>query len=546
MPDTIQLNCFEKCYPVLACIDSAWRLTYASEMLTERAGPELAGKKLFDIFKTEKSLPGLDLDAISEQITREELFLSTKDDAYALRGKLVLCDCPDSDTYYLVATPWLDWFKNKNIAVDPEKMGLALLDSQLEAQVSASVKDYLVKDIEDLSRNLSEQRRRAEAANDAKSRFVRHVSHEIRTPLNGIINSVELLLDEEDRGKQKNLLGMIDQSAKSLTRLVGDVLDFSKLEQGAFPVKSQVFNIKTMLSELFSAHETDAKSKGVNLHLQVNQNIPDWASADRVAIIKVLNSLIGNAILHSNSSRVDLEISPGETISRSLNLTFVVRDYGVGIPAEELGKVFEPFWTSYTEMTGQYAMGLGLSIARNIAKGLGGTIEVASEPGRGATFTFSCPIQIAQAPKSQVVNHSPRHITHPTFSGEVLLVDDNQINLELARILLTKLGLSVTTAANGKQAVEDEQRIAFDLIIMDIAMPVMNGVEATRKIRKEGRNRGVPIIAFTANVSSDDVDTYLDAGVNDMLAKPASQSAIIKFCERYLAADEQVQAREAV
>ena len=540
MPESIRWNCFEKCYPVLACVDASWHLTYASQLVTERTGTELAGKRLFDIFKSEKPLPGLDLEAVNDEVFDEELFLSTKDDAYALRGKLLRCDSPNAEAYFLVATPWLEWFRKNNKPIDAENMGLALLDNQLESQLSASMRDQLLADIEDLSKDLVEQRQQADASNEARMRFVTHVSHEIRTPLNGIINSVELMANEEDRNKQKKLLNMIEQSAKSLTRLVGDVLDFSELEQGTFPIKAQVFNSRALLDELFAAHSVEALRQDIQVRLQIAPETPEWVTADRAALTKVLNSLLENAILHSHSKVIELQVSPGATVNRALTLKLEVRDFGVGIQKEDIEKCFEPFWTGRKEMTGHYSMGLGLSIARNVAVGLGGSVTAVSEPGRGSTFTFACSVQIAPAPKSQTVNRSPRHAAHPVFKGEVLLVDDNQINLELARILQTKLGLGVTTAANGKQAVEDEQRIDFDLIIMDIAMPVMNGVEATRKIRKEGRNRGVPIIAFTANVSSEDVDTYLEAGINDMLAKPASQAAIIKFCERHLIEEEQL------
>lgn len=179
-------------------------------------------------------------------------------------------------------------------------------------------------------------------------------------------------------------------------------------------------------------------------------------------------------------------------------------------------------------------MGLGLPIARNLASSLAGELTVQSAPNQGAVFTFTCTVQFAPTPRAAGVVMEARPQSHSSFAGEILLVDDNQINLELARILFTKLGLGVTTAVNGKQAVEYEQQDDYDLIVMDIAMPVMNGTEAARLIRSQGRNRGVPMLAFTANVSADDVDTYLEAGFNDMLAKPARQETIIRFCEQFL------------
>ena len=267
MPESIRWSCFEKCYPVLACLDASWRLTYASQLLIERAGTELAGKRLFDIFKSENTPPGLDPEAVNDEIFGEELFLSTKDDAYALRGKLLRCDSPDAEAYFLVATPWLEWFKKNKRPIDAENVGLALLDNQLESQISASMRDQLLADIEGLSKDLVEQRQQADASNEAQMRFVRHVSHEIRTPLNGIINSVELMMNEEDRNKQKKLLNMIEQSAKSLTRLVGDVLDFSKLEQESFPIKAQVFNTRALMDELFAAHGVEALRQDIQMRL---------------------------------------------------------------------------------------------------------------------------------------------------------------------------------------------------------------------------------------------------------------------------------------
>lgn len=534
LSENMHYQLLEKAYPLLVALDLYWRVKYVSEGLEQRVG-EIVGKHLFSIFERKQSLVSSCSEKIDDEALQAEFFMVARNTVFAIRGKLIVSETTaEDDTFILLATPWLDWYKSNGSSVNFDSLHFSLLDMQLESQVSTMAKESMLREMEQLAASLSEQKKAAELANEAKTRFVKHVSHEIRTPLNGIITSVELLQDEDEKSRTKKLLHMIDHSARSLSRLVGDILDFSKLEQGVFPSQLQVFQVRDMVAELLTRHQSDADNRHITLTDTIDPEVPLWINANREALEKVLDNLIDNAIRHSGSSVVSLDISASPGEQRLCQMSFAVCDRGIGIPAEDIDSIFEPFWTSTPGISESHAMGLGLPIVRNLATSLGGTVSVDSEPGQGSTFRMDCPAELAAAPKSSGGSVAVGRQPQVAFQGEVLLVDDNQINLELARILLTKLGLSVSTAANGEQAVDYEKRVEFDLIVMDIAMPVMDGTEATRRIRNNGRNRGVPIIAFTANVSAGDVDSYLDAGFNDMLAKPARQEAIIKFCDQFL------------
>ncbi|GAB5500232.1 MAG: hypothetical protein PsegKO_25430 [Pseudohongiellaceae bacterium] len=523
----------QKTYPLHARLTPGWRVISASDSIELHAGP-IVGKDLFSVFDRKKSLSDCPPDLAEQPIPDDEFFLALKTGGFAIRARLLKLDTVDQDSYFLVATPWLAWFVENDIPIEAETIGFSLLDTQSESQISMVVKDSTLKDMEKLTGSLVEQKKVAELANEAKTRFVKHVSHEIRTPLNGIISSVELLLPENDEDKRRKLLRMIDHSARSLNKLISNVLDFSKLEQGVFPSQSQVFSLNDCVTGLVSHHKEEAARFQIDLRLEIDPSVPDWISSNRDAIIQVLDSLVTNALRHSGSKVVELKLAADSVHGRSCVLKMSVSDYGKGIAEQNMDSIFEPFWTEISGQTDSHAMGLGLPIAMNLASSLAGELTVKSAVNQGAVFTFTCPVQLTPTPRAAGTVTEARPQRNPSFQGHILLVDDNQINLELARILFTKLGLGVTTAVNGKQAVEYEQQDDYDLIIMDIAMPVMNGTEAARLIRSRGRNRGVPMLAFTANVSTDDVETYLQSGFNDMLAKPARQDVIIRFCEQFL------------
>lgn len=315
--------------------------------------------------------------------------------------------------------------------------------------------------------------------------------------------------------------------------LINEVLDFSRIEDGVFASTQETFSLRAMLRDVEAGLSGKAAEKDMYLQFDIDHVLPSIITADKRSLQRILYNIVGNAIKYSKSDLVSTRLSLSNE-SESWFLTVEVEDYGVGIQEDELSHIFEPFWISANKSSNEYSTGLGLSIVQEMIQKLDGRISVESMLGQGTRFKFSIPIEEPSSGDNVEIINSKAPPTDAKFIGNVLLVDDNSINLELAQILLRKTGLTITTASDGAEAVAAEKENSFDLIFMDIEMPVLNGTEATVQIRAGGRNSDIPIIALTANVSEEDIAFYLSKGMTDSLTKPVATEAMIELLARYL------------
>jgi signal transduction histidine kinase len=288
------------------------------------------------------------------------------------------------------------------------------------------------------------------------------------------------------------------------------------------------FDLHALMREIEAAFSPRAIARGIRLRLFLANDLPKTVCGDRRSFQKICFNLISNAIKYSQSDLIEISTS----YQMPNLLRFECKDYGIGIAKKDQGKVFEPFWTAPAVRQGnEQSTGLGLSITRKLATTMGGSLELSSKPGEGASFILSVPMD---AIAGSTATATKRSAAASSFSGNVLLVDDNAINLELGQILLSRLGMTVELARDGPEAVEKARKAHYDLIFMDISMPMMGGIEATKILLAEPETQACTIVALTANVSSDDVANYRDAGMVDTLIKPIEQAALVKLCSRYL------------
>lgn len=371
---------------------------------------------------------------------------------------------------------------------------------------------------------LLETRDKALAGERAKAEFLTMMSHEIRTPLNGILGNLSLL-DETDLSQaQTRYVRNMGISGRVLMRHVDSVLDIARFQSGAMEFDISCTDLSAMLDELVNSQVGQAEQQGTALSWHWVGPKLDWARTDRAALEQVLLNLLGNAIKFTPGGKVTIEIEvqpPASTAPHTDHpmVEFRVIDTGIGILSQDLDRVFDDFVTSDTSFdraTG--GTGLGLGISRRIVQGLGGTIGVQSTPGEGSTFWVRLPMEKGRAPGSVDTPPVPSEATRPMT---VLLVEDNAINREVASEILTNDGHTVVTAQDGETGVAHANAGRFDLILMDITMPGMDGLAATRAIRGgRGASQDVPIIAVSANILPQEMDRFLAAGMNGFLAKP--------------------------
>ena len=415
------------------------------------------------------------------------------------------------------------------IRVEERTQALARSNAQLKHEIAEHQRT---------ERQLIAAKESAEAAARVKSEFLANMSHEIRTPMNGVIGMTNLVLDTQLSDEQREYISVANSSAESLLGIINQVLDFSKAESGAAAqLCFDYFGLRASLAALLKGLELPAHEKGLDFSFSVEPAIPDSLLGDLGRLRQVLTNLIGNAIKFTHAGSVHLRVRLDHALDPapepSCVLCFAVSDTGIGIPASQAKIIFEPFTQADGSITREYGgTGLGLTIAKQLVEVMGGRLEVLSEPGRGSTFSFTARFGMARAPiKKGVPDASPR----PRSSLRILIAEDNPINQKVVSHIVEKHGHAVILVTNGQEAVAAFLENSFDLALMDVQMPSMDGLSATAEIRALEAQRGLahlPIIGLTAHAFQSDLARCLQAGMDGYLAKPFKASELMRLIEQ--------------
>ncbi len=407
--------------------------------------------------------------------------------------------------------------------------------------------EHLSQDLQQARDEALDSQARAEEANAAKSSFLANMSHEIRTPMNGIIGMISALLETGLDARQTRYARVAQGSADNLLTIINDILDFSKLEAGRVTLSAEPVDLRQLCEDVVFLLTPRAEEHGLALNLDVDSGHSDWVLGDPGRLRQILLNLVGNAVKFTEDGSVTVSLRQTAAGPGQVALDLAVRDTGVGISEADQARLFQRFEQAKQQLGAKpEGTGLGLAITRQLVTLMGGTIRVESALGVGSTFRILLTLATARAPQETTKPCTLRPETLPPL--RILLAEDNLVNQLVVKTMLERLGHAIHAVGDGAAAVEAVQTDRFDVVLMDIQMPMMDGIEATRTIRTlDSIGPDLPIIALTANAMAGAEAHYLEAGMTDYLSKPVQREALLGALAQAVASEETVaQGRDAV
>lgn len=381
------------------------------------------------------------------------------------------------------------------------------------------------------ARALAEARDAAEAANSAKSQFLANMSHEIRTPLNGVIGVAQALANTELNPIQKEMLGLIQSSGQTLQVLLSDILDLARVESGRLELADEPFDLGRAVREAARLYETSARDKGIQFFVEIDPAVDRWIAGDVVRLKQILTNLVSNAVKFTSEGFVCLTVAPGPALRGGETLRFSVEDTGIGFDSETRDRLFSRFEQADGAITRKFGgSGLGLAISRQLAEMMDGRLDCESEPGGGSAFMLTIPLRAAEAPATTSARAAgPAALDRAV---RVLLADDHPVNRKVVEMILAQAEVELTSVEDGAAALEAVRGGDYDLVLMDMQMPIMDGLTATREIRLHEATMGLPrtpVVMLTANALAEHIAAAEAAGADRHLAKPFDAAELLEL-----------------
>jgi PAS domain S-box-containing protein len=407
--------------------------------------------------------------------------------------------------------------QRKNGLEFPVEISLSKIDTEDGFMVCSSIRD--VSNQKRIEKDLNEAILKAENAVKSKQQFLSNMSHEIRTPMNAIIGFTKVILKTELTPKQKEYLNAIKMSGDTLIVLINDILDLAKVDAGKMIFEKAPFKLSLSIATMLHLFETKIQEKNLELIVKYDQNIPEVLVGDAIRLHQIILNLVGNAIKFTSEGKITVSVRKLTEDTENITIEFSIADTGIGIEAKKIDKIFENFQQAHSQTSRIFGgTGLGLAIVKQLVEKQGGSIRVESEVDKGATFSFVLGFKKAKG-ATVLDNEITELVDDPIQDIKVLVVEDVELNQLLMKTLLEDFGFECDIAENGKIAVEKLEKSGYDIVLMDLQMPIMNGFQATDYIRNTLKSQ-IPIIALTADVTTIDIEKCKAVGMNDYIPKP--------------------------